>query len=128
MDYSRVTPRSRNGTTGISYEGNIGAGKCIWCSPPDRIAAVSVFVNIPTGASATFAIEVTGNLVDNLGSDGNGSNGATVYWSPVERDSATYTSSRVKMIANSVTGIRVRCIAFNAGKSGATGINVCFVG
>ena len=56
MSYSRVTPRARTGTTGISEETDLTAGAGVWISPPDRVAAVTVAVHISSG-TATFTIE-----------------------------------------------------------------------
>jgi hypothetical protein len=123
MDYSRITPRARSGTTGISEEADIAADNAIWITPPDRVAAVTVAVHIPVGATATYKIEACCNRAETIGSAGTGG-----YWNVIEEESPTYTVDAVKMIANAVTALRVTCTAFSAGTSGATGINVCFVG
>lgn len=117
MDYSRVTPRARSGTTGISEDISIGAGQGVWISPPDRLAAVTVAVHIPENSSAEFTIECTCSRAEKIGQDGNGG-----YWDAVEEENPTYTKSKVVMLCNAVTGIRVRCI------DATTEINVCFCG
>ena len=115
MAYARVTPRARQGTTGINVEADVAAGSGVWINPPDRVAAVTIAVHIPTGESATFKIETCCNRPETIGEDGTGG-----YWDNVYGDGVTLTENTVVMIANAVTGIRVNCI------SGA--INVAFCG
>lgn len=117
MDYSRVTPRARNGTSGISEETNIGAGSGIWINPPDRLAAITVAVHIPEGETAEFKVECTCNRAETIGADGTGG-----YWDAVEKENPTYKESKVLMLCNAVTGLRVFCI------SATSTINVCFCG
>lgn len=117
MSYGRVTPRARMGTTGISVEMDVGAGEGVWISPPDRVAAVTVAVHIPAGASATFTIETSCNRAETIGEDGTGG-----YWDNPYGDGAVLSENTVLMLANAVTGIRVRCLA------ASSTINVCFVG
>lgn len=117
MSYGRVTPRARQGTTGISVEEDLHANEGAWISPPDRVAAVTVAVHIPANESATFVIETSCNRADIIGEDGMGG-----YWDNPFGDGVICTENTVVMIANAVTGIRVRCI------SADTKINVCFVG
>lgn len=116
-DYSRITPKARSGTAGISVDTDIAAGDGVWISPPDRLAAVTVSVHIPSGESAEFAIECSCSDTSTIGSDGTGG-----YWDPVEWEYESYSVDTNKMIANAVTGIRVRCIAADST------INVCFCG
>ena len=54
MNYGRIAPRSRNGTTGLSEEKDLQAGEAVWISPPDRVAAITVAVHITsdTGRAA----------------------------------------------------------------------------
>ena len=54
MSYGRVTPRARQGTTGVSIEENIGAGEGVWISPPERVAAITVAGAIPTKKTAAI--------------------------------------------------------------------------
>ena len=115
MAYSRITPRARQGTTGINVEQDLHAGEGIWVNPPDRVAAVTISVHIPAGETASFTIETSCNLPETIGEDGTGG-----YWDNVYGDGVTLSESVVVMIANAVTGIRVNCI------SGA--INVAFCG
>ena len=104
------------GTTGISEEMNVGAGEGVWISPPDRVAAITVAVHIPAGESATFTIETSCNRAETIGENGTGG-----YWdNPFE--GTILNENTVLMLANAVTGIRVRCI------SASSTINVCFVG
>ena len=117
LDYSRVYPRSRTGTTGVSVEKNLHEGEGAWINPPDRIAAITIAVHVPAGETAEFAIECSCNHVETIGIQGTGG-----YWDPIEPLKATYTKSVVLMLTNAVTGIRVRCI------SASSTINVCFVG
>lgn len=117
MAYSRVTPRARQGTTGISVEQDITAGEGVWINPPDRVAAVTIAVHIPSGQTASFTIETSCNLPEIIGEDGTGG-----YWDNVYGDNVTLTENTVVMIANAVTGIRVNCIA------ASDKLNVCFVG
>ena len=72
MNYGRVTPRSRQGTTGISVEEDLHANEGTWISPPDRVAAVTVAVHIPANESATFVIETSCNRADTIGENGTG--------------------------------------------------------
>ena len=117
MNYGRVTPRARTGTTGISTETDIKANEGIWISPPDRVAAVTVAVHIPENENATFVIETSCNRVDTIGNDGIGG-----YWdNPFGKDTVL-SEDTVVMLANAVTGIRVKCL------TASTYINVCFVG
>lgn len=117
MAYSRVTPRARQGTTGINVEQDVAAGEGIWINPPDRVAAVTIAVHIPTGETASFTIETSCSLPETIGEDGTGG-----YWDNVYGDGITLTENTVVMLANAVTGIRVNCI--NAESS----INVAFCG
>ena len=116
ISYDRITPRARSGTAGFSSDTDIEQSTGVWISPPERVAAVTVAVHIPEGESAEYAIECCCNSIDTIGSDGTGG-----YWDPVEEEYETYTEDMVKMIANAVTGLRVRCV------SADSTINVCFV-
>lgn len=117
MNYGRVTPRARTGTTGISTELDIKQNEGIWISPPDRVAAVTIAVHIPTNESATFVIETSCNRVDTIGENGIGG-----YWDNPFGEGTVLSKSTVVMLANAVTGIRVRCL------TASKHINVCFVG
>lgn len=117
MTYGRVTPRARTGTTGVSTETDLKGGEGAWISPPDRVAAITCAVHIPEGESAEFVIETSCNKADTIGESGLGG-----YWDNPFGDGVTLTEDTVLMIANAVTGLRVRCIE----ASGT--INVCFVG
>lgn len=117
MSYGRVTPRARTGTTGISTETDINANEGIWINPPDRVAAVTVAVHIPPNESATFVIETSCNRADTIGENGTGG-----YWDNPFGDGTVLDENTVIMLANAVTGIRVRCLTASAP------INVCFVG
>ena len=117
MAYARVTPRARQGTTGINVEQDVTAGNGVFINPPDRVAAVTIAVHIPAGESATFTIETCCNRPETIGEDGTGG-----YWDNVYGDNVTLTENTVVMIANAVTGIRVNCI------TASDHINVCFVG
>ena len=114
MAYSRVTPRARQGTTGINVEADVAAGSGVWINPPDRVAAVTIAVHI-TSNSGSFTIETSCNRPETLGENATGG-----YWDNVYGEGVTLTENTVVMIANAVTGIRVNCI------SGA--INVAFCG
>lgn len=115
MAYSRVTPRARQGTTGINVEQDISGGEGIWINPPDRVAAITVAVHIPAGETASFTIECCCNLPETIGEDGTGG-----YWDNVF--GVTLTEDTTVMLANAVTGIRVNCIA------ASDFINVAFCG
>lgn len=117
MSYSRVTPRARQGTTGINEEMDLTAGNGVWISPPDRVAAVTIAVHIPAEQTASFTIETCCNRPETIGNDGTGG-----YWDNVYGDGVTLSENTTVMIANAVTGIRVNCI------SASDSINVCFVG
>lgn len=118
MNYGRVTPRARQGTTGVSCESDLVAGEGAWISPPDRVAAITVAVHVPEGETAKYVIETSCNRADTIGEDGNGG-----YWDNPFSNNRTFENENcVVMIANAVTGIRVRCI------SASSSINVCFVG
>lgn len=118
MTYGRVTPRARQGTTGISTETDIAEGEGVWVSPPDRVAAVTVAVHIPEGETGTYVIETSCNRAETIGEDGSGG-----YWdNPFGNGKAFKDENCVTMLANAVTGIRVRCL------SASQKINVCFVG
>lgn len=114
MNYGRVAPRSRNGATGLSEEKDLAAGEAVWISPPDRVAAITVAVHI-TSDTGRYTIECCCNRADIIGSDGTGG-----HWDVLDEGIPEYTDDRVYMLANAVTGIRVKCI------DGA--VNVCFVG
>ena len=105
MAYARVTPRARQGTTGINVEADIAAGSGVWINPPDRVAAVTIAVHIPAGESATFTIETCCNRPETIGEDGTGG-----YWDNVYGDGVELSENTVVMIANAVTGIRVNCL------------------
>ena len=117
MAYSRVTPRARSGTTGISEDLDLTTGQGAWINPPDRVAAVTVAVHIPAGNTAQFAIETSCNRADVIGENGMGG-----YWDNIYGEGVVLTESTTVMLANAVTGIRVNCIA------ASSKINVCFVG
>ena len=117
MAYARVTPRARQGTTGINVEADVAAGSGVWINPPDRVAAVTIAVHIPAGESASFTIETCCNRPETIGEDGTGG-----YWDNVYGDGVTLTENTVVMIANAVTGIRVNCI------TAESSINVAFCG
>ena len=117
MAYARVTPRARQGTTGINVEADVAAGSGVWINPPDRVAAVTIAVHIPAGESATFTIETCCNRPETIGEDGTGG-----YWDNVYGDNVTLTENTVVMIANAVTGIRVNCL------TAESSINVAFCG
>ena len=115
MAYARVTPRARQGTTGINVEADVLAGSGVWINPPDRVAAVTIAVHIPAGESASFTIETCCNRPETIGEDGTGG-----YWDDIY--GVAQTESRVVMIANAVTGIRVNCL------TAESSINVAFCG
>ena len=117
MAYSRVTPRARQGTTGINVEADVLAGSGVWINPPDRVAAVTIAVHIPAGESASFTIETCCNRPETIGEDGTGG-----YWDNVYGDGVALNENTVVMIANAVTGIRVNCI------TAESSINVEFCG
>ena len=117
MSYERVTPRARQGTTGICVEMDVTAGNGVWIQPPDRVAAVTVAVHIPAGSTAQFTIETSCNRAETIGEDGTGG-----YWDNPYGDGVVLTENTTVMLANAVTGIRVNCIA------ASSKINVCFVG
>jgi hypothetical protein len=117
MAYARVTPRARQGTTGINVEQDIAAGSGVWINPPDRVAAVTIAVHIPAGESASFTIETCCNRPETIGEDGTGG-----YWDNVYGDNVTLSENTTVMIANAVTGIRVNCL------SAESSINVAFCG
>ena len=117
MAYARVTPRARQGTTGINVEADVAAGSGVWINPPDRVAAVTIAVHIPAGESASFTIETCCNRPETIGEDGTGG-----YWDNVYGDNVTLTENTVVMIANAVTGIRVNCL------TAESTINVAFCG
>ena len=117
MNYGRVTPRSRQGATGLSIEEDLHAEQGVWISPPERVAAVTVAVHIPANESATFVIETSCNRADTIGENGTGG-----YWDNPFGDDEILSENTVVMIANAVTGVRVRCL------TAESSINVCFVG
>lgn len=115
--YARVTPRARVGTTGICEEMDVEQGDGVWISPPDRVAAVTVAVHIPSGETAKYTIEVSCNRPETIGDDGTGG-----YWDNIYGTGIQLTADTTVMLANAVTGIRVNCI------EASDSINVCFVG
>ena len=117
MAFSRVTPRARQGTTGINVETDVLAGAGVWINPPDRVAAVTVAVHIPEGETASFTIEVCCNRPETIGEDGTGG-----YWDNVYGDGVTLNANTTVMLANAVTGIRVNCL------TAESSINVAFCG
>lgn len=119
MAYARVTPRARQGTTGINVEADVLAGSGVWINPPDRVAAVTIAVHIPAGESASFTIETCCNRPETIGEDGTGG-----YWDNPFGEGTILHENTVLMLANAVTGIRVNCLT----ASGSSKINVCFVG
>lgn len=117
MAYSRVTPRARSGTTGINEETDLTTGNGVWIAPPDRVAAITISVHIPSGQTGKFTIETTCNRPETIGESGNGG-----YWDNVYGDGVQITENTTVMIANAVTGIRVNCI------EASQKINVAFCG
>lgn len=118
MDYHRVTPKAREGTTGISVEYELNANETAWISPPDRVSAITVAVHIPTGAEASYKIQATCNRPETIG------NGTGGYWDNVDEAQENYTANKVLMIANAITGLRVVCDSITENNT----LNVCFVG
>ena len=117
MSYGRIETRARTGTTGINVEADIAADEGVWINPPDRVAAVTVAVHIPEGESASFTIEISCNRPETIGEAGDGG-----YWDNIYGENVTLTENTTVMIANAVTGIRVKCI------SAESTINVAFCG
>lgn len=117
MSYERVTPRARQGTTGICEEMDLTAGTGVWITPPDRVAAVTIAVHIPAEQTGTFTIETSCNRPETIGTAGTGG-----YWDNVYGDNVTLNENTTIMLANAVTAIRVNCI------TASDHINVCFVG
>ena len=117
MSYSRVTPRARQGTTGICEEMDVTAGAGVWITPPDRVAAVTIAVHIPANATGKYTIETSCNRPETIGDAGTGG-----YWDNVYGDGVELTENATIMLANAVTAIRVNCI------EASDSINVCFVG
>lgn len=117
MSYERVTPRARQGTTGICEEMDLTAGEGVWIQPPDRVAAITIAVHIPENQTGIYTVETCCNRPETIGLAGTGG-----YWDNVYGDNATLNESSVIMLANAVTGIRVNCLA------ASDKINVCFVG
>ena len=117
MAYARVTPRARQGTTGINVEADVAAGSGVWINPPDRVAAVTIAVHIPAGESATFTIETCCNRPETIGEDGTGG-----YWDNIYGTGVTLNANTTVMLANAVTGIRVNCL------TAESSINVAFCG
>lgn len=117
MSYERVTPRARQGTTGICEEMDVEAGAGVWIAPPDRVAAVTIAVHIPAGETASYTVEVSCNRPENIGDDGTGG-----YWDNIYGEDVVLTENSTIMLANAITGIRVNCI------TASNKINVCFVG
>lgn len=117
MSYERVTPRARQGTTGINTETNLTAGNGVLLFPPDRVAAITIAVNIPEGATGSFTIECSCNRPETIGSDGLGG-----YWANVYGDGVSVNENTTIMLANAVTAIRVNCI------DASDFINVAFCG
>jgi hypothetical protein len=81
------------------------------------VAAVTIAVHIPAGESATFVIETSCSRADTIGENGEGG-----YWDNPFGDGEILSENTVVMIANAVTGVRVRCL------TAESTINVCFVG
>ncbi len=117
MSYGRILPRSRTATTGVSVDEDIKDGEAVWISPPDRVAAINVAVHIPKGQKASYFIETSCSRVDKIGEDGTGG-----YWDNPFGEGVARHHDTVMMIANAITGIRVKCL------SADSSINVCFVG
>ena len=117
MGYGRIETRARTGTTGINVEADVTEGNGVFINPPDRVAAVTIAVHIPSGQTGSFTIETSCNRPETIGDDGTGG-----YWDNVYGDNVTLTENTTVMLANAVTGIRVNCI------SASDHINVCFVG
>lgn len=117
MAYGRIEPRARQGTTGINVEADVAAGAGVWINPPDRVAAVTIAVHIPSGESASFTIEICCNRPETIGEDGTGG-----YWDNVYGEGVTLSADTTVMIANAVTGIRVNCLTADST------INVAFCG
>ena len=118
MAYSRTIPRSRTGTTGISDEWDITASDpnndSVYINPPDRVSALSIAVHFPAGVTGEFKIECSCNRTDILGAEGSGG-----YWDTIETDIASYTSDKIFMLTNVVTGVRVKVL------SGSVNVAIC---
>ena len=117
MDYARVTPLARQGTTGVNVEQDLHTNEGALLFLPDRVAAVTIAVHIPAGETASFKIETSCNRPETIGNDGSGG-----YWDNVYGDNVTLSENTTVMIANAVSAIRVCCV------SADTVINVAFCG
>ena len=119
MAYQRITPKARNGTSGVATEIDLDdtTNNMIWLAPPDRVAAITVSVHKKNDyeGDIEYAIEATCSMPSTIGDDGTGG-----YWDPLYSTQASYTDEQTFMLTNCVTGIRVRCIEGE--------INVAFVG
>lgn len=117
MDYARVTPLARQGTTGINVEKDIHANEGALIFPPDRVAAVTIAVHIPAGETGSFKIETSCNRPETIGEAGTGG-----YWDNPYGEGVTLSENTVVMIGNAVSAIRVSCTA------ASSYINVAFCG
>ena len=106
MSYDKVTPRARQGTTGVNVEADLLGGNGIWLNPPERVAAITIAVHIPPEQTGSYTVETCCNRPETIGVDGMGG-----YWDNVYGDGTVLTEDSVIMLANAVTGIRVNRIA-----------------
>lgn len=129
MNYQRITPRARLGTTGLSVEHDLTAGDCCVIFPPDRVATVTVSVHWGSEFNAHYKIETTCNQADyvqeSLDSD---EPRHAVYWDNVYGDDFTMATQGSITICNAVTAIKVTSVNDASDTNPAQVINVCFVG
>lgn len=85
MDYGRVIPRSRNGTSGVCVESTVPAARDgaqgVFMFTPERVASVGWQVSIPrtAGNVAYIAIETSLSQTESIGESGDGGVWCNVY-------------------------------------------------
>lgn len=131
MDYQRITPRARQGTTGISEEYNLEKGGGIVIFPPDRVATLTIATHWAQNETAKFKVEVSFNRADNIAESLKDNPNAIVYWDNIygqdeNGNDLICTQQGSITITNTVTAVRVSHLDDNT--TTATSINVCLVG
>lgn len=129
MNYHRLTPRARLGTTGVSVEYDLAAGETCVLFPPDRVATITIATHWEAGKDAHAIIETTCNSADNVQAALDDKAGArAVYWDNVYGENFQLSTQGSITVCNAVTAIRVTSVRRDEDTNAADTINVCFVG
>lgn len=118
ITYSRVLPRTRTGTTGLSVEWEANQGDAFFIAIPERIGGFAIAIHkSDKSANIKYVIETSCNTLDKIGNEGTGG-----YWDNIFGPNAELTEETVSSVVNYVTACRVRIIEVS---NGTVNIAIC---